>query len=383
MSGFNPFDSRNFFSGGLGNSLPGSGIDTYIKRLRPYEDSQTHNLFLKEESSYGNKIYLPDKILDDLTKMQIEYPILFKVENVRTGEYTHAGVLQFTAEMGKTWLPPWMKQKLNVQNRDMVKITNVTLPKCTFAKLEPQSVDFLDITDTRAVLENAMSNYSTLTKGDIIPFKYAGKIYEIKVLELKPQDAVSIVETDMETDFAPPVGYVEPEKWEPSRIRKHYEQSVQTQSSSNSSTTGAETPRRGGVILDSKRRVRRTNALEPSTPRSSNSRTTNKKSQLQENTESDGSSQKTIAPFELPLGHLFFGYDIPPAPPSPTTSENKNTSTSAKGKERETSAATGGSSASGGGGNPSRPRRGVILGSSASRSQSSNPSRSLDFNPSF
>ena len=55
-------------------------------------------------------------------------------------------------------------------------------------------------------LENAMRNYSTLTKGDIIPFKYAEKVYEIKVLELKPQDAVSIVETDMEEQILPSCG---------------------------------------------------------------------------------------------------------------------------------------------------------------------------------
>ena len=43
----------------------------------------------------------------------------------------------------------------------------------------------------------------------------AGQIYEIVVLEVKPKDpskAVSIVECDLELDFAPPVGYVEPER---------------------------------------------------------------------------------------------------------------------------------------------------------------------------
>lgn len=50
--------------------------------------------------------------------------------------------------------------------------------------------------------------------GDTIQINYNSKIYEIKVLEVKPDYAdhsgISIVETDLEVDFAPPVGYVEP-----------------------------------------------------------------------------------------------------------------------------------------------------------------------------
>ncbi|KAJ1670524.1 ubiquitin fusion degradation protein, partial [Spiromyces aspiralis] len=172
--------------------------------------------------------------------------MLFRITNTRTGEYSHAGVLEFTSEMGRVWLPEWMMEKLQIRERDMVEIMNVTLPKCKFTKLEPQSVDFLEITDTRAVLEKAMTNYSTLTKGDVIPFKYAGKEYKIKVLELRPQDAVSIIETDMETDFAPPVGYVEPERWEPTRIRKQYESVIKTRASTNSADGRPTTPRRQG-----------------------------------------------------------------------------------------------------------------------------------------
>lgn len=64
-------------------------------------------------------------------------------------------------------------------------------------------------------LENVFRNFSTLTKGDIISISYNRKIYDILVMEIKPDRApkhgISIIETDLEVDFAPPLGYVEPE----------------------------------------------------------------------------------------------------------------------------------------------------------------------------
>ena len=46
--------------------------------------------------------------------------------------------------------------------------------------------------------------------------RYGGKVFEIEVLEVKPsQDAngISIIETDLSVDFAPPIGYVEPSSY--------------------------------------------------------------------------------------------------------------------------------------------------------------------------
>ena len=37
------------------------------------------------------------------------------------------------------------------------------------------------------------------------------QIYELLVLDTKPDDAVCIIECDMKVDFAAPVGYVQPE----------------------------------------------------------------------------------------------------------------------------------------------------------------------------
>ncbi|PQQ10650.1 hypothetical protein Pyn_18936 [Prunus yedoensis var. nudiflora] len=55
-------------------------------------------------------------------------------------------------------------------------------------------------------------SYSCLTSGDTIMVPYNSKKYYINIIETKPSSAISIVDTDCEVDFAPPLDYVEPEK---------------------------------------------------------------------------------------------------------------------------------------------------------------------------
>lgn len=106
-----------------------------------------------------------------------------------------------------------MMNTLLLEPGDLLEVKSTDLPDGKFIKLHPQSVNFLDISDPKVVLEKSLCNFSALTQGDIFSFFYNDQIYEIAVLEVKPmteRGAISCVETDLEVDFAPPVGYVEP-----------------------------------------------------------------------------------------------------------------------------------------------------------------------------
>ncbi|CAO3631809.1 unnamed protein product [Cunninghamella echinulata] len=168
----------------------------------------------RENVNYGGKIILPQSALEKLSQLVISYPMLFRLINAAQSKHSHAGVLEFIAEEGRAYLPQWMMQTLGLEPGQLIEVKNTTLPLGSFVKIQPQSTDFLDISDPKAVLENALRNFSTLTLGDIIQINYNDKIYEIKVLDVKPHfedhSGISIVETDLEVDFAPPVGYVEP-----------------------------------------------------------------------------------------------------------------------------------------------------------------------------
>jgi hypothetical protein len=103
-----------------------------------------------------------------------------------------------------------MMQNLLIEEGSLLSITNVSLPKATYVKLQPQHVDFLEISNPRAVLEHALRNFSCVTKGDVIQLPFCNKNYHFELKEVKPQDAACIIETDCNVDFDAPVGYKEP-----------------------------------------------------------------------------------------------------------------------------------------------------------------------------
>src|SRR5215471_3575516 len=106
-------------------------------------------------------------------------------------------------------------QTLLLEPGDLVQIKSTDLPAGRYTKLQAQSTSFLDISDPKAVLENAFRNFSCLTKGDVFTFSYNDQTYEMAVLETRPQtdqNAISVLETDLEVDFATPLGYEEPKR---------------------------------------------------------------------------------------------------------------------------------------------------------------------------
>ena len=169
----------------------------------------------REAANHGGKMFLPASALDKLTQLHITYPMLFELINGAKGKSTHAGVLEFTAEEGRCYLPFWLMVTLSLEPGDLLQTKSTDLPPGQFIKLQPQNTNFLEISDPKAVLETAFRNFSCLTLGDTFTFSYNDTVYEIAVLEVKPDGenhAVSVQETDLEVDFAPPVGYQEPTK---------------------------------------------------------------------------------------------------------------------------------------------------------------------------
>ncbi|KAF2484535.1 ubiquitin fusion degradation protein UFD1-containing protein [Neohortaea acidophila] len=190
----------------------------------------------RESVNHGGKMFLPASALDKLTQLHITYPMLFELVNGAKGKSTHAGVLEFTAEEGRCYLPFWLMQTLQLEPGDLLQTKSTDLPPGHFIKLQPQDTNFLEISDPKAVLETAFRNFSCLTIGDVFTFSYNDTIYEIAVLEVKPdgdKHAVSVQETDLEVDFAPPVGYQEP---------------TRASGTSTPRSIGSEMARKGGMM---------------------------------------------------------------------------------------------------------------------------------------
>jgi ubiquitin fusion degradation protein 1 len=168
-------------------------------------------LFVLFALQKGDKILLPPSAFDTLARLQVDYPMLFRLSSGVDNRMTHCGVLEFTAEEGTCYIPFWIMQNLLIEEGAVITVTNVSLPKATFVKLQPQSVDFLEISNPRAVLEHALRNFSCVTKGDIIQVPYNNRNYHLALKDVQPQDAACIIETDCNVDFDAPVGYKEPD----------------------------------------------------------------------------------------------------------------------------------------------------------------------------
>lgn len=187
-------------------------LGPYNKPLKCFPVVMMNSSKERSDVDRGGKIILPSSALDHLTRLRIEFPMLFHLTNKNKNRDTHCGVLEFIAEEGRCYLPYWMMRNLLLTEGDFVQVEYVNLPIAKFAKFQPQSVDFLEISNPKAVLENALRTFATLSKGDVISINYNEKDYELSVLETRPGNAVSIIECDMDVDFAEPIGYQEPEK---------------------------------------------------------------------------------------------------------------------------------------------------------------------------
>ncbi|KAI5479594.1 ubiquitin fusion degradation protein 1 [Pseudohyphozyma bogoriensis] len=162
---------------------------------------------------YGGKIVMPPSALHELTQMDIELPITFEISNpIDENLNTHVGVLEFIADEGTVNLPQWVMDQLRLNEGDPIRIVGARFPKGKLIKIQPQSPDFIEISDPKSVLEQALRNFSCLSAGDIIEIGYHSLTFRLLIMEITPPGpAISVLDTDLEVDFATPLGYVEPD----------------------------------------------------------------------------------------------------------------------------------------------------------------------------
>eukprot|EP00294_Goniomonas_avonlea_P016826 CAMPEP_0114540068 /NCGR_PEP_ID=MMETSP0114-20121206/569_1 /TAXON_ID=31324 /ORGANISM="Goniomonas sp, Strain m" /LENGTH=329 /DNA_ID=CAMNT_0001724203 /DNA_START=33 /DNA_END=1022 /DNA_ORIENTATION=- len=159
----------------------------------------------------GGKIMLPPSALLKLAELNVVYPLLFEVTNPKNRRRIHCGVLEFIAEEGLALLPHWMMENLLVDDTQKVIIKSVSLPRGQLVKLRPQTQNFLDISNPRAVLEESLGRFAALTTNTTIRIFYNERQYDIDVTEVKPstQNAICILDSDVNVEFEAPADYVE------------------------------------------------------------------------------------------------------------------------------------------------------------------------------
>ncbi|PAN32208.1 hypothetical protein PAHAL_5G471300 [Panicum hallii] len=159
----------------------------------------------------GNWVIMPPSALDRLSRLNVDCPMLFQIQNPSTERVTHCGVHEFVAEEGFIHMPTRLMAHLGVQENELVLVRNTLLPTATFVKLQPHTTDFLDVSHHKELLEYNFRKFICLTAGETIVVTEGERRYYLDVLEARPADAVRTIDTDCAVDFAPPLDYVEPE----------------------------------------------------------------------------------------------------------------------------------------------------------------------------
>ena len=157
------------------------------------------------EHVQGDKIIIPSSILDTLMSMDIQFPFIFEI--ITNDKKTNCGVLEFTAEEGSCFIPRWIMQNLNIKNGDKIYIRNVYLNTASFIKFKPD-LKFLDISDSRAVLEYILRSFTCVTIGDKLNFEYNSKQYILEIMDVKPKKSCCIIDADIEVEFDEPDGLI-------------------------------------------------------------------------------------------------------------------------------------------------------------------------------
>ena len=154
-------------------------------------------------------VILPSSALHEMARLNISYPMMFMVSNPQVGKKTYCGVLEFSSDEGMCYLPIWMMNNLFLEEGTDVMLRNVQLPKGKFVVLQPHETAFINLANPKAILENQLTNYSCLMKGDTINIHHSGKDYLIDIVDCKPADQICVVEADIEVDFREPHDFKE------------------------------------------------------------------------------------------------------------------------------------------------------------------------------
>lgn len=172
----------------------------YLQQLRPVPTK-----------SDGDKITLPASALEELNPQNAHELGVFTFELSYQSEdatrKTHAGVLEFTAEEGTVGVPPKVAVSLFQASALLpanIQVRYVRLEKGKFASLQPLAEGFGDREiDFKVLLERSLKAHTTLTVGDVLFVRHGKETFEVVVAELKPEDAVNILNTDLEVAVLP------------------------------------------------------------------------------------------------------------------------------------------------------------------------------------
>lgn len=157
-----------------------------------------------EHETADDKVILPEDCLTELSNQDVfgRNVVIFRVTG-NNGTTTHCGVREFSAPSGHIGLPKKVLDCLggDVSALSQVEIKYVLLPKCTYVKLRPKLNRFFEVQPVKRCLEENMLLHTALSVDDVITVWYRGVAHPMVVVEMRPDRAGSLKDTDIEVDL--------------------------------------------------------------------------------------------------------------------------------------------------------------------------------------
>lgn len=154
------------------NSYNGCGVLDHFEQYSRCRSASSVGMLDLED---GDKVVIPLLGLDRLMSFNVSFPMMFEVRNDLAARASHCGVLEFTADEGFVYMPPWMMQKISLDEGGLVKLQLAKIPPGMFMKLQLHSKDNFDISNPKAMLERQLQGFTYLTVGDTIVLPYNKK----------------------------------------------------------------------------------------------------------------------------------------------------------------------------------------------------------------
>lgn len=174
----------------------------------------------EEHEKADDKVILPEDCLTELSAQDVfgRNVVIFRLSAALTPEEgvenqsaiksivtTHCGVREFSAPPGHIGLPrkvfDCLGGNLGRIEGSVVDIKYVLLPKCKGVKLRPLRNRFFEVLAVKRCLEENLMFHTALSLGDTITVWFRGTAHPLRVCELHPDAAVSLVDTDVEVDL--------------------------------------------------------------------------------------------------------------------------------------------------------------------------------------
>lgn len=127
-------------------------------------------------------------------------PCILRISNVLDAHVVGT-VYGFHDDDDIIYMPMWMMNSLKVTNN--VTISCVPINTCTKATIKPYNAGLFEIDDWHIKLRNGLRQYSTLTRGDLIPMNIDGIIYfSVEMLYPRLFDTIYLIGSgEMEIDI--------------------------------------------------------------------------------------------------------------------------------------------------------------------------------------